>query len=47
MTWVYFWWLMSSLEEFAEPFEHQLLTLGGAAEGLRIGRPLGYQLAHE
>ena len=38
---------MSSLGDFAEPFEHQLLTLGEAAQVLRIGRSLGYQLAHE
>jgi hypothetical protein len=29
------------------PFEHRLLTLGEAAQVLRIGRSLGYQLAHE
>lgn len=33
---------MSSLGDLAEPFEHQLLTLGEAAEVLRIGRSLGY-----
>jgi hypothetical protein len=38
---------MSSLGDLAEPFEHQLLTLGEAAAVLRIGRSLGYQLAHE
>ena len=31
---MYLWWLVSSLGNLAEPFEHQLLTLGEAAEVL-------------
>jgi len=38
---------MSSLEEFAESEEHPLLTMREATKILRIGRSLGYQLAHE
>ena len=38
---------MSSLEEFAESEEHPLLTMREATKVLRIGRTLGYQLAHE
>jgi hypothetical protein len=38
---------MSSLGDSVEPVEFQLLTLGEAAAVLRIGRSLGYQLAHE
>ena len=38
---------MSSLEEFAESEEHPLLTMHEATKILRIGRSLGYQLAHE
>lgn len=38
---------MSSLEEFAESEEHPLLTMREACKILRIGRTLGYQLAHE
>ena len=38
---------MSSLEEFAESEEHPLLTMREATKILRIGRTLGYQLAHE
>ena len=38
---------MSSLEEFAESEEHPLLTMREATTILRIGRTLGYQLAHE
>ena len=37
---------MSSLEEFAESEEHPL-TMREACKILRIGRTLGYQLAHE
>lgn len=38
---------MSSLGDLVEPSEPALLTLGEAAEVLRIGRSLGYQLARE
>ena len=38
---------MSSLEEFAESEEHTLLTMREAIKILRIGRTLGYALAHE
>jgi hypothetical protein len=38
---------MSSLEEFAESEEHPLLTMREATKILRIGRSLGYALAHE
>jgi hypothetical protein len=38
---------MSSLGDSVESLEPQLLTLGEAAAVLRIGRSLGYQLAHE
>ncbi len=38
---------MSSPEEFAESEEHTLLTMNEATRILRIGRTLGYQLAHE
>ena len=38
---------MSSLGGLTEPLEPALLTLGEAAQVLRIGRSLGYQLAHE
>ncbi len=38
---------MSSLEDLAESEEHRLLTMREATEILRIGRTLGYALAHE
>jgi hypothetical protein len=38
---------MSSLEDLAESEERSLLTMREATEVLRIGRTLGYQLAHE
>jgi hypothetical protein len=38
---------MSLLEEFAESEEHPLLTMREAIKILRIGRTLGYALAHE
>ena len=38
---------MSSLEVFAESEEHPLLTMPEAIKMLRIGRTLGYALAHE
>jgi hypothetical protein len=38
---------MSSLEQFTESEEHSLLTMREATQILRIGRTLGYQLAHE
>ena len=38
---------MSLLEEFAESEEHPLLTMREATTILRIGRTLGYALAHE
>ncbi len=47
MTCVYFWWFMSLLEDLAELEEHPLLTMREATEILRIGRTLGYALAHE
>jgi hypothetical protein len=38
---------MSSSEDLAESEELSLLTMREATEVLRIGRTLGYQLAHE
>ena len=38
---------MSSSEDLAESEEPSLLTMREATEVLRIGRTLGYQLAHE
>ncbi len=38
---------MLSLEQFAESEECPLLTVREATDYLRIGRSLGYQLAHE
>jgi len=38
---------MSSLGHLTEPEEHDLLTVQEAADYLRIGRTLAYQLAHE
>ena len=38
---------MSSSEDLAESEELSLLTMCEATEVLRIGRTLGYQLAHE
>ena len=38
---------MSSLGHLARPEEHELLTVQEAADFLRIGRSLGYQLTHE
>jgi len=35
------------MEEFTESEEHSLLTMRKATQILRIGRTLGYQLAHE
>lgn len=35
------------MEEFAETEEHPMLTVREATDYLRIGRSLGYQLAHE
>jgi hypothetical protein len=47
MIWVYFWLSMPSLEEFVESEEQPLLTMREATKILRIGRTLGYALAHE
>jgi hypothetical protein len=38
---------MSSLDHVAGSGEHELLTVQEATDYLRIGRSLGYQLAHE
>jgi hypothetical protein len=38
---------MSSQEDFAESEEYPLLTMREATKILRIGRTLGYALAHE
>lgn len=38
---------MLSLEQITRSEEHELLTIVEATEVLRIGRSLGYQLAHE
>ena len=38
---------MSSLDHVAGSEEHELLTVQEATDYLRIGRSLGYQLAHE
>ena len=38
---------MSSQEDFADSEEHRLLTMREATKILRIGRTLGYALAHE
>ena len=38
---------MSSLGHVAGSEEHELLTVQEATDSLRIGRSLGYQLAHE
>ena len=38
---------MSSQGHLAEPEEHELLTVQEAADFLRVGRTLGYQLADD
>ena len=38
---------MSRLDQFAESEEHALLTMREAFEVLRVGRSMGYKMAHQ